>query len=156
MRGQFILTPPNGDQIILPNTIVEEGAEAYLARMFQGTALTGFFVGLCNQVPAHADQLADITSEPTIGVNGYARQALAQNGTDWPTVDTANEESYALSKQVDFTASGGDFDAAISRMFLASVVSGAGILYAYSAALATPVTIASGTTWSAQYQFFLN
>lgn len=157
MRGQFIITPPNGDKIILPNTIVAEGAEAYLARLFPGTVLTGFFVGLCNQGPAHADSIVDITSEPTIGVNGYARQALAQNATDWPTISTQNEESFVQSKQVDFTASGGDFDAAHSRLFLCSVLTGtAGILYAYSAALQTATTVLDTETFSAQYQLFLN
>lgn len=156
MRGQFIITRQNGDKLILPNTIVEEGAEAYFARMFQGSAITGYFVGLCDQGPIHADQLADITSEPTIGVNGYARQQLQQNGTDWPTIDTQNEESSIISKQVDFTASGGDFDQAHSRLFLCSVVSGAGILYAYSAALQTATTVLDTETFSAEYQMFLN
>ena len=156
MRGQFNIILPNGDKIIVPNTIVEEGAEAYLARLFQGSAITGFFVGLCNQGPDHTDTLVDITTEPTIGVNGYARQALAQNGTDWPTISTQNEESFIQSKQVDFTAAGGDFDAAHSRLFLCSVVSGAGILYAYSAALTLPTTVLDTQTFSAQYQLFLN
>lgn len=156
MRGQFIITSVNGDKIILPNTIVAEGAEAYLARLFQGSAITGFFVGLCDQGPAHADTLTDVTSEPTIGVNGYARQALAQNGTDWPIINTQNEESFIESKQVDFTASGGDFDNAHSRLFLCSVVSGAGILYAYSAALQVATTVLDTETFSAKYQLFLN
>ena len=157
MRGQFIITPPDGNKIILPNTIVAEGAEAYLDRIFRNASITGFFVGLCNQVPDNADTLSDITTEPTIGVNGYARQNLAQNGTDWPTIATADEESSILSKQVDFTAAGGDFDAAHSRLFLCSVLTGSvGVLYAFSAALATATTVTSGTTWSAQYQMFLN
>lgn len=157
MRGQFNIILPNGDKIIVPNTIVAEGAEAYLARLFQGSAITGFFVGLCDQGPAHADVLVDITTEPTIGVNGYARQALAQNGTDWPIISTQNEESFIQSKQVDFTASGGDFDAAHSRLFLCSVSTGSGgVLYAYSAALQLPTTVLDTETFSAQYQLFLN
>lgn len=157
MRGQFNLILSNGDKIILPNTIVEEGAEAYLARLFQGAALTGFFVGLCDQGPAHADTLVDITTEPTIGVNGYARQALAQNAVDWPIINTQNEESFVQSKQVDFTAAGGDFDAAHSRLFLCSVLTGTvGVLYAYSAALQLPTIVLDTQTFSAQYQMFLN
>ena len=157
MRGQFIILLSNGNEIILPNTIVEESAEAYLARLFQGSAITGFFVGLCNQGPAHADTLVSITSEPTIGVNGYARQALAQDNTDWPTINTQNEESFIESKQVDFTASGGDFDNAHSRLFLCSVSTGtAGILYAYSAALQEATTVLNTETFSAKYQLFLN
>lgn len=157
MRGQFIITSSNGNKIILPNTIVEEGAEAFLARLFQGSAITGYFVGLCNQGPIHADTLSDITTEPTIGVNGYARQALVQNGTDWPTISTQTEETFIRSKQVDFTASGGDFDNPHSRLFLCSVLTGtAGVLYAYSAALQTPALVLDTETFSAQYELFLN
>ena len=142
MRGQFIIMLPGGDEIILPNTIVEEGAEAYLARIFQNASITGFFVGLCDQGPVHTDTLTSISTEPTIGVNGYARQALVQNGTDWPTILTQNEETSIESKQVDFTASGGDFDTAHSRLFLCSVLTGtSGILYAYSAALQVATTL---------------
>ncbi len=156
MRGEFIITQPNGKEIILPNTVTNEGAEEYLKDIFQGAALTGFFVGLCNQVPARSDVLTDITTEPTIGVNGYARQALAQNGTDWPTLATANDESSITSKQVTFTASGGAFDAAHSRLFLCSVLTGtAGILYSYSAALAAAITLADGTSFDARYRFYL-
>ncbi len=157
MRGQFIITPPDGPKIIVPNTIVAEGAEEFLARIFQGASITGFYVGLCDQVPDNADVLADIASEPTIGTNGYARVNLAQNGTDWPTIATQDGESYIESKQLDFTGSGGSFDDSHTRLFICSVATGfAGTLYSYSAALATAYTVADGITWSAQYQLFLN
>lgn len=157
MRGQFIITAPGFDEFILPNTIVAEGAEAFLADIFQGAALTGFYVGLCDQVPDNADTLGDIITEPTIGVNGYARANLAQNGTDWPVITTANGESYVESKQIDFTASGGDFDDDHTRLFICSVATGfAGTLYSFSAALASAYTVVNGVTWSAKYQMFLN
>lgn len=156
MRGQFIITPPDGKQIIIPNTIVAEGAEDMLARIFQGASITGFYVGLCDQVPDNADTLSDITTEPTIGTNGYARVNLAQNGTDWPTIDTADGESYIESKQCDFTASGGDFDAAHTRLFICSVATGfVGTLFSYSAALASSFTVTDTVTWSAKYQMYL-
>lgn len=157
MRGQFIITPPDGNKIILPNTIVAEGAEDYLGEIFQNAGLGTFYVGLCNQVPDNADVLADITTEPTIGIGAYARQPLARNTTDWPSITTQNGESYATSKQITFTATGADFDAAHSRLFLCSVLTGfVGTLFAYSAALPTAMTITDGNSWDAQYQFFLN
>ncbi len=156
MRGEFIILQPNGNEIILPNTIVAEGTEEYLKRIFQGASITGFFVGLCDQGPTHGDVLTSVTSEPTIGVNGYARQALVQNGTDWPIINTANEETSIESKQIDFTASGGDFDNAHSRLFLCSVVSGAGLLYAYSAALQVATLVLDTETFSAKYRMYLN
>jgi len=157
MRGQFVIILPNGNEIILPNTVVQEGANAYLARIFQGASITGFFIGLCDQGPVHTDTLSNIATEPTIGVNGYARQALVQNGTDWPTIATQNEETSIESKQVDFVASGGDFDNAHSRLFLCSVLTGAaGVLYAYSAALQVATTVLDTETFSAKYQMFIN
>lgn len=156
MRGEFILSQKDGSEIILPNTVTNAGAEEYLKDLFQGAALTGFFVGLCNQVPLRADLLTSIVTEPTIGVNGYARQPLAQNATDWPTVDTTSDESSITSKQVTFTAAGGDFDAAHSRLFLCSVLTGtAGILYSYSAALASPIVLVDGTSFDVRYRFYL-
>jgi len=154
MRGQFIINPGTEKEIIVPNTIVAEGAEAYLATLFNSTALTGFYVGLCNQVPDNADVLADITTEPG-ATGGYARQALARNSTDWPTIATVDEETSVKSKVVSFAASGADFDTAITRMFLASVASGAGTLYSYSAALASAVTVLDGDSFDVQYEMFL-
>ena len=157
MRGQFIITAPGFDEFVLPNTITAEGAEVFLGAIFQATVPVGFYVGLCDQVPDNADVLADIITEPTIAVNGYARVNLAQNGTDWPVIDTQNGESYVESKQCDFTASGGAFDDDHTRLFICSVATGfVGTLYSYSAALASALTVADGVTWSAKYQMFLN
>lgn len=159
IRGEYIITPPNGGEIILPNTIVAEGAEDFLIDLFQAAAAlpAAFYIGLCDQVPDNADTLSSITTEPTIGVNGYARGVLTRNATDWPTITTAGGESYVESKQVDFTASGGDFDDNHSRLFMCSVATGfVGVLYSYSAALSAAITITSGVTWSAKYRMFLS
>ena len=157
LRGEYILTFKDGKQIIVPNTIVAEGAEQFLAELFNGTAAASLHLGLCNQVPDNGDVLAAILSEPTIGVNGYARKALARNSTDFPSIATANNESFVTSKQLTFTASGGDFDAPFSRFFLCDQLSGfVGTLFSYSAALSTPVTLADGVSFDAQYRFYLS
>jgi len=157
IRGQYIITPENGEQIILPNTIVGEGAEQFLAELFNGTVAASLHMGLCNQVPDNSDVLADISTEPTIGVGSYARVPLARNSTDWPSIASADGESFITSKAVVFTASGADFDAPHSRLFMCNQLTGfVGTLFSYSAALPTPVTQLDGTAFTAQYQFFMS
>lgn len=157
LRGEYILTFSDGTQKVIPNTIVAEGAEDMLLEIFQNAGLGSFYMGLCHQVPDNGDIHADITTEPTVGVNNYARGVLARNSTDWPTVATANNESYMESKAVVFTASGGAFDAPFSRLFLCSTATGfAGVLFSYSAALASAITLASGDSFTAQYRFYLS
>ena len=158
MRGQFILTNlQTGEEQIIPNTIVGEGAEAFFATLFNTTALGTFYMGLCNQVPDNSDVLLDITTEPTIGVNGYARGVLARNGVDWPVISSQNGETFVTSKAIVFTASGGAFDAPFTRLFISSVATGfVGTLFSYSAALASEITLADGVSYSAQYRMFMN
>ena len=156
MRGEYIVTH-KGETHVIPNTICVDGAEQFLAELFQGTAAATFYLGLCNQVPDNGDTHADITTEPTIGTGGYARIALARNSTDFPAIASANNESYVTSKAVTFTASGPGFDAAFSRLFLCSTATlFAGILFSYSAALATAITLAAGDTYIVQYRFYLS
>jgi hypothetical protein len=156
LRGEYVITLDSGKEIILPNTIVAEGAEALLKHDFQNVAITDFYIGLCNQVPAHADTLTSITTEPGV-VNGYAREVLQRNAVDWPTVSTVNEETLVESKAVTFTAAGGDFDSPFSRLFLCDVASGtAGILFSYSAALASAVTLADTESFIAQYRMYMS
>ena len=156
MRGEYILTFPD-KQIIVPNTIVAEGAEQFLAELFNGTAAATLHMGLCNQVPDNGDVLADVTSEPTIGTGSYARLPLLRNSVDFPVIVSANNESYVTSKQLTFAASGADFDAAFSRLFMCSALTGfVGTLFSYSAALATPITLLDGVSFDAQYRFYLS
>ena len=157
IHGEYIITLDTGKQIILPNTIVGEGAEQFLAELFKGTAAASLHMGLCNQVPDNSDVLVDIATEPTIGVGGYARVPLARNSTDWPTIASANGESFVTSKAAVFTASGADFDAPHSRLFMCDQLTGfVGTLFSYSAALPSEVTQLDGTAFTAQYRFFLS
>jgi len=158
VRGQFILTNNRtGEKQIVPNTLVGEGADALLGTLFNTKPLGTFYMGLCNQVPDNADALGDITTEPTIGIGAYARGVLARNLTDWPTIDTQNGETFVTSKTIVFTASGADFDAPFTRLFISSAATGfVGTLFSYSAALASEITLADGDSYSAQYQMFMN
>lgn len=156
LRGRYILTFKDQEPIVLENTIVLEGAEQFFAELLNGAATAPLHIGLCNQVPNKSDTLGDITTEPTIGVNGYARVPLLRNTTDWPLIASANDETAATSKVITFTASGGAFDAPYSRLFMCNALTGfVGLLFSFSAALPLPVTQADGTSFNVQYQLYL-
>lgn len=112
MRGEFI----RGDGLVIPNNITTYGTEMILRWAFQDAAYA-LHMGLANCSPA-LDLAIESLNEPTIAVNGYARQALAKDNVDWLTYGTLNGESYLESKEVVFAATGGDFDKAIVRMAL--------------------------------------
>lgn len=168
MRGQFrfsfnnehgILIP--GSEIVVPNTIPNEGEDEYLKMIMRADVSTvasggNFYLGLCDQLPLETDQLADVTSEPTIGTGGYARQIITRDAAGWPTLDRIDGVGVIRSTVETFTAAGADFDAAISRAFLCNVASGAGILLSYSGALTTPITVVDGSSINVQYEFFLD
>ncbi len=157
IRGEFTLITSIGKTIILPNTITAVGAEALLKHDFQNVTLNNFYLGLCDQSPAHSDALVDITTEPG-SAGGYARKLLTRNGTDWPTVVTdANQETRVESKDVTWNAAAADFDTAFSRIFLCDIISGtAGILFAYSAPLSAAITLLDGNSFPVKYKFYIS
>jgi len=158
MRGQFIL-PKRG--LIIPNIIVEEGAVSFMRMITQANVSDvssggNFFLGLCgeNGVGPTAT-LASITDELS-ATNGYAREAFTRDTTGWPTQDIVNGQARAKTKTITFTASGGDFSAAYSRLFICNVASGAsGILYSFSSRVDPAILVLNGNDEDLQYEFFL-
>lgn len=163
LHGKGIFTfKQNGEEIRIPNIIVDDGEETYLKMIFQGDVAViplggNFFLGLCGEVAVAPDAiLADITDEPTT-TNGYARQAIERNTTGFPTVDTVNGVKRAKSKDVIFTATGGDFSVPITRAFLCDVVLGsAGLLFAFSGKLPNPITVSPGTPLTTFYECYFD
>lgn len=154
-QGRFIHL---NSGLILPNTLMNLGAELLLKMLFQGEAIGGggnFYVGLCGDVfTGKGMDLTDISGEPTV-TNGYARITLAINSTDWPNPVTTNDVTRIASKTITFTGSGGAFSTSISRMFLCNVASGtAGTLFALSAALDVPLLVLDGVGEDFNYEFF--
>lgn len=160
-HGQFRIQLPGRPEIILPNTIPNEGEEALLKMAYQGDnvilpAGNNFYIGLCNQVPTETDTLASITSEPTV-TNGYARQPVARSAVGWPTINLVNNVKQIVSQQVTFTAAGGPFSTSFSRAFLCNVASGSsGVLFAYSAALSSPILLQDTESFPMTYEVFAN
>jgi len=161
MQGNFILQI-NGEKIILPNTVVNEGEEAYLKMLLRDdqTIVAGgadFFIGLVNRVPDETDTLAIMAADEIPVANGYARQPVPRNSTGWPTLDSVNGRSRILSDAITFTAAGGDFTSDFTRAFMCNVVSGtAGVLFSYSGALTAPLTVLDTESFQMQYEVFLD
>ena len=115
LSGEFILKMANGDEHVLPNQFTVIGMQQVLTAAFQQADLT-WYMGLCASQPTDSIALSALV-EPTVGVNGYQRDALALNSTNWPTIGNINGESYIESREVTFTASG-DYDESVNRLFL--------------------------------------
>lgn len=90
------------------------GWEQIIKAAFQHDTLD-WDVGLCNTVPAVELAILDI-GEPS-GANGYLRQPLAQNDTDWPTIGNLDGESFITSKTITFPATGA-YSGEVSRLFI--------------------------------------
>ena len=156
MRGEFILYPDTSDEIIVPNRILDEGAEALLDTIFEGANPLGsnFYLGLMGLAYDLTDGLVDIT-EPTHNTNGYARAQLTRNATDWPSIAKVNGVWRAMSKQVTFTASGGSFDETVQRMFLCNAASGTtGVLFSVSGSFPEAKTLTDGQSLPVKYVFW--
>jgi len=148
-------------KIILPNTVTDEGETEFLKMIFRADlslidAGANWYVGLTHITPADTLVLSDVAAaEPTVA-NGYARQALTRDASGWPFLSQVNGETAIRSAVLAFSASGGDYDKAISRMFLTDAASGTtGTLFSISAALAAAVTLGNGQSLSLQYESYL-
>ena len=151
---------PIEPDFILPNRVTDEGEQEYLKMIFQNvSAIAGggnFYVGLCDQTPAEADLLSDISTEPG-ATGGYARKAILRSAAGWPTLTVVNGHTVLRSATITFAASGAAFDAAISRAFLTDQASGTGgKLYAYTGPLSAALTVPDGQNFQMQYEVFLD
>lgn len=142
LRGEFI----RGDGLVIPNNVTFVGAQTVLELALRDTDVD-FYVGLCDGVYT-PDLICQDLTEPTIGTNGYARIQLNRDSTDWPTEDSLNAQAYMESKSIVWTATGGNFNQAITRMFIAFTATNIGSndsVFALSAALPDSLTITPTT-----------
>lgn len=139
----------------IKNTLVGVGASNFLRTLFRGESVlpTSFYLGLTNSNYNWDSTIADLAAGEPTG-NGYARQELTRNTTDW-TVQEINGFMQALSKIVSFTASG-DWDKQWLRMFICDVASGtSGDLYSVSGPAPALRTVLSGAGPSVRYEYYL-
>lgn len=155
-QGQFTLFRKNTPPLVIPNTVVKNGAEIFLQLLFQAIDTNmpaTFYLGLTNASYTYdSADLTDIMAGEPAG-NGYARQALNRDDTDWD-VSEVNGLMRARSKVCDFTASA-NWDKTWSRMFLCDrAADDAGFVFALSGPTVTPQTVLSGDAPSLRYEFW--
>src|SRR5688572_17355951 len=98
--GEFIIIDPvTRVEHIVPNRFTIIGIQQVLKAAFWNQDLT-WQVGLCNVNPSDTLQLAQI-GEPE-EENGYVRQSLPLNNTNWPTISIVNGESYVETRLFTF------------------------------------------------------
>lgn len=136
---------------VTPNNITDWGATALLQMAFQGTDIT-LWVGLCSGVFTPDLQIGAL-EEPTIGVNGYARQPLTRSVVDWPVTGITVGSPFIESKQLTWTPAGGAFDKLVTRMFICADDNDlAGNVFALSAAMHNPMSVTAAL--SAKYRLY--
>lgn len=135
LYGQF--TFKNG--LVVPNNITTFGIQTILNMAFLNTD-SSLWVGLCNAV-FQPDLQIESLEEPTIGVNGYARQEIPRSVLGWPATGMTNLQPFVESDDLIWTPVGGNYDAPISRMFIClSDVAVTGDVFAISGALSEEIT----------------
>lgn len=155
MRGQFV----RRDGLIIPNNISTAGAQMILAAAFQGQ-VPSFYAALVDGFPTAGMTSAQVT-EPTIGVNGYARIQIPRSNVGWPTLDSAGGEAYIESEWLTWAATQDPgFSSVVNRICLlgTSVMTPTDPIYAMSAPFATPVQINAETPLNQRqfkYQIFI-
>lgn len=115
VSGEFQILDKRTQLIrVVPNHFTILGMQQLLRAAFWHEELE-WLVGLCNANQADSLQLA-LVGEPD-ATNGYARQNLLLNTTNWPTISIVNGESFVESREFTFTATGA-YSESVSRMFL--------------------------------------
>ena len=148
LRGEFI----RGDGLRIPNNITQYGAGVLLKAAVRNEVPT-FWMALVNCVASPTLALSEL-AEPTLGVNGYARKAVARSVLGWPIAGILNGENYAETDLLTWTGTGAGFDRAINRLALVSdsvSIAGPGVI-ALSGALPAALII-SPTTQLADRQY---
>lgn len=141
MRGEFI----RYDGLVIPNNISIAGAQAILRAAFHGDSLP-IWAALVQGPPTIDMTMADMT-EPTVGVNGYARIAIVQDDTGWITIDDNGTEAYIESDWLEWVATSTGFDEAIQRVALVGTetYSGTDDVIALSSLMPAEITIVPAT-----------
>lgn len=109
LRGEF----HRGDGLVIPNNLMTYG----IGILFQAALTNGgydFHLGLANCNPDPELAIEDL-NEPTIGVNGYARQPITRDSDGWAVQGEFNGEKYYETRLFVFEADGGDFDMPVTR-----------------------------------------
>jgi hypothetical protein len=111
LRGEFIR---KSDGLVIPNNVMTYGVRTILRAALRNEAIT-LHAALANCNP-DSELAAEQLNEPTIGVNGYARQVIARSNVGWPVYSSLNGETYLETAAFVFAAAGGNFDKPVNRL----------------------------------------
>jgi hypothetical protein len=136
------------------NSLVNEGEESILETFFRLNSSyipSEFYVRLCNDTLIETDLLIDILNEPS--GSGYSVQLVEASSVGFPTKDVYQGDYRLTSKEVTFTAAGGDIGPC-NTVFLATTSNNTGKLIAF---LDLPLTrtILSGDSMIVQFEVLL-
>ena len=159
MEGEYLIWLPDGTELVIPNLIPDGGKDEFYKMIFQNvTAIAGganWYIGMCDQLPAAANVLTDITTEPTVTF-GYARKAVVRSAVGWPTISAVNGRRAITSLAVTWTAAGGPFSRTFSRLFLTDQAAGTvGKLYSLSGAITVPLVVLDTQSVLASYRLYI-
>ncbi len=152
-RGEFIQIEDDGSEVIICNTVVEQGQIRLFEAVFQNQTaakpMGTLEIGLIDEIPAYNGLIAALTTEPT-AQGGYARKPLTPVIANW-TVDSINGEGRVTSATVNFAAVGADYSRAFSRFFLAEV---GGEIISYSSPISAAKLILNGQSQNIAYRMY--
>lgn len=130
----------------MASQLYDEGAQDILQCYFQSDVEPAtFYAGLGNGTRPTADTTV-MTGFTEVSGTGYARQSIASDGTDWPTVQLESSEMAATSKQLTFTCSSGSWTT-YNYVFLTTTSSGTAGLAIASWDVTTARALASGESY---------
>ena len=107
------------------NALLDQGEENILDVYFRGaTAPTSFYMALLTAAPAETATIAGVTEARTPGANGYQRQILARNTTDWPALALNSGDDRVTSIQRTFGPATGSAWTAATHLAIVTTASG--------------------------------
>ena len=136
------------EDVARPNVFHDEGEQFVCQVVFSEaqSVPAAYYLGLDNRTSlAEADALTSLSGEPT--GNGYARQAVNSDATDWTVSQNAGDYQ-AKSKTVTFNATGGSWGP-VSKLFLCTVGTGTAGKLVCSLALSQSRTLQNGESLQA-------
>ncbi len=136
----------------LRNALADEGEKQLLETYFRSEEIpTEFYVRLCRDTLIETDTLTTVQNEPS--GNGYTAQLMEQSTVGFPTLDLDAGDYMLTSKEITFTASGGDIGP-VNTTYLATTSTNTGKLIAY-VSLSSERTIADGDDLVIQFKIKL-
>lgn len=159
LLGAYTLYPGEERELIVPNSIVQDGLPSLLAMMLQAdnSIVAGganFYMGLCTDTSV-LHSMATLIGEPS--GNGYSRQAVNRSASGWPLIEILNGNGHARTATVTFGCTGSNYNVSVSNIFLCSAAFGTGgKLFSFSASLPAPVQLTPGQTLPVAFDLFVN